>query len=35
MESLSRDIQQLIQPLSLELPNIKAEINSIGEEASE
>lgn len=35
MEALSRDIQQLIQALYLELPNIKAEIHSVSEEARE
>lgn len=35
MTALSNDIQQLIQALYLELPNIKAEIHSIGEEARE
>lgn len=35
MDALSRDIQQLIQALYLELPNIKAEIHSISEEARE
>lgn len=35
MDSLSRDIQQLIQALYLELPNIRAEIHGVAEEARE
>ena len=35
VDSLSNDIQQLIQALYLELPTVKAEINSVREEARE
>jgi hypothetical protein len=35
MNALTRDIQQLIQALYLELPNIKAEIHAIALEANE
>lgn len=35
VDSLSNDIQQLIQALYLELPTVKAEINSVREEAKE
>lgn len=33
VDSLGNDIQQLIQTLYLELPTVKAEINSVREEA--